>query len=341
MDACVLRPANRMIEVAEKFEAPLTFFAEALEFIAMSEQVKEYRPTKQLNSALTRGHDVQLHLHPQWQRARYDHRQRQWRVDMARWRIGDLSQKETQELIRIGKQWVEGEVAKHVPGFRCLAFRAGGWCIQPAGSVVSSLVNLDFRIDSTVAPGLWNPAPGEWSDFRKVPSLPWWRVSGDVCVKCQEGKLIEVPIVTGRIPRWKHLSALKQHRAVNGGLAEGCVGYYTGPGGLFGRISTVAAKLFKLGMVMLDFSTMPADVLIQVTEQWMERFSDAAYPVPLVAIAHTKNFTTVSERNLRAYLTWARDVGLRFSTYGQWLKAIYGNQLAHPGALYRGNHLDV
>ncbi len=41
-----------------------------------------------------------------------------------------------------------------------------------------------------------------------------------------------------------------------------------------------------------------------------------------MAIAHTKNFTVASERNMSEYLAWAKNEGMIFSTYGQWLEAI-------------------
>jgi hypothetical protein len=74
---------------------------------------------------------------------------------------------------------------------------------------------------------------------------------------------------------------------------------------------------------MLDLSTMPSAVLIEVTRQWLEKHADSkGQPLPVVAIAHTKNFTASSEVALAEYLDWARDAGLEFSTFGQWLEAV-------------------
>ncbi len=320
VSSCILRPAKRMMNIADRYNAPITFFAEALELHFMEKCLGDVLAKEQLKSALKRGHDVQLHIHPQWHDAK--HCGGRWHLDFSAWRIGDLPNEQARLLIEKGKQWLE-EVAANLKGYSCMAFRAGGWCIQRSSAIVQLLVELGFQVDSTVAPGYWNPARGEWSDFRSFPSLPWWRVSSDVCGESKDGSLIEVPIATGSIARLRHLTAVKRHRAVNGGLAEGCVGNYHGPGGSTGRMKTILARLFRLGRVMLDFSTMPADVLISVTEQWMERFSSFSRPVPIVAIAHTKNFTADSERNLSNYLAWAKDAGLQFSTYGEWLEAIH------------------
>lgn len=323
LDVCVLQPAERMLQIAARFDAPVTFFAEALEFIALSNEQGDDRATVQLQKALAYGHDVQLHLHPQWAGACFDI-DRGWQVDMARWRIGDLPAEEVEGLIRQGKQWLKVEVAANVPGYRCLAFRAGGWCIQPSAHVIQALRREGFMVDSTVAPGQWRPGCGEWSDFRAAPDLPFWKTQEDVCIPDPQG-LWEVPIAAGSIGRLRHLRSLTAARKqADGGMAPTCTGSYRGPAnGIFHRLWMKSARLAQLGRVMLDLSTLPAQDLIDVTRQWLARYGETnGMPIPIVAIAHTKNFSRASEEAMGRYLSWASDVGIRFSTYGQWLDAM-------------------
>ena len=322
LDACVLQPAERMMVVAERFGAPLTFFAETLEFIAMSAQMQDRRAQRQLCDALARGHDVQLHLHPQWHGARLDEQGR-WQLDMDRWRIGDLSRAEAYSLIRLGKRWLEDEVAAHAPGYCCLAFRAGGWCIQPSHHVVQALQAEGFTLDSTVVPGQWRAGAGEWSDFRAAPDLPFWRADGDVCQPAAQG-LWEVPIAVGRIGKWRHLASIRASRKLSThGLAPGCAGSYLGPeGSAWHHWWSKAVRLRQLGSVMLDFSTMSAEVLIAITKQWASGHESGKGEIPVVAIAHTKNFTQASADHLAAYLAWAQREGVIFSTYGRWLAEV-------------------
>ena len=324
LEDCVLKPAERIMQIVERFDAPLTYFAQVLELIALADQEHDYRARDQLREAMARSHDVQLHLHPQWSSAKRE-TQGVWQLDMKHWRIGDLSKEEVSSLVRQGRQWIESEIATNIPGYRCLAFRAGGWCIQPSEKVIAALLEEGFEVDSTVAPGQWRAKRGEWSDFRSAPALPFWRVAGDVCQPSGNG-LLEVPIAAGNIGRWRHLNALLQkQKQENGGLAPDCIGSYRGPNR--SRLENIRAKIIRLqqlGSVMLDFSTMPADVLIDVSRQWIERFAGRGETIPLVAIAHTKNFTAASGEGLTAYLAWAKDAGLQFATYGQWLEAIHG-----------------
>ncbi|RMD65220.1 hypothetical protein D6833_03270, partial [Candidatus Parcubacteria bacterium] len=62
---------------------------------------------------------------------------------------------------------------------------------------------------------------------------------------------------------------------------------------------------------------------IAVSLQWLCRHGrHSASNIPLVAIAHTKNFTPASERALSGYLEWARSEGIAFSTFGNWLAGL-------------------
>lgn len=323
VDACVLAPARRMMGIVEAFGAPLTFFVEAVEFAAMESESKTASQAEavldQMRDALRRGHEVQLHLHPQFAGAQWDGRK--WQTT-DNWRIGDLDSETCRQLIADGKAWLESRLKDISSAYKCLAFRAGGWCIQPSETVVQALLEQGFRIDSTVAPGFRNTGKWEWSDFRRVPARPYWKTDGDVCSNTGAG-LWEVPIATGKIGKRHHYRAVKMARSSGEhGLAPGCRGDYSGPAGFMQKLSSQLGKAMRLGRVMLDFSTMPADVLIEISQQWINRFAGWQRPIPLVAIAHTKNFTDASAKNLAVYLAWAKDEGIHFSTYGKWLEDV-------------------
>ncbi len=321
--SCVIAPSDRMMMVAEQFDAPLTLFVEAVEFSVMQKanDVAFEGIIEQIADACSRGHDLQLHIHPQWSGVKKN-AQGKWNVGSSNWRIGDLDRDEIQLQIVTAKDWLETTVRTFREDYICLAFRAGGWCIQPSKDVLRVLSEQGIKIDSTVAPGLFNSVPGEWSDFRTAPNKPWWRTTEDVCREELTG-LYEMPIVTGKISATQHLQALYYSRqSGNGGFAPECSGSYKGPDGQISGIWEKLKKLRRLGNVMLDFSTMPSEVLIAVAKQWLKRHQSSSAPIPLVAIAHTKNFTPYSEEAMTGFLEWAKETGIVFSTYGKWLDAL-------------------
>ena len=322
LEACVLQPSGQIMNIVEPFKAPVTFFVEALEFMALSRELNDNRAPQQLKQALQQGHDMQLHIHPQWINPVYDS-SNNWQVDNTRWRIGDLGGNEAYDVLQQAKSWLETEIAENTSNYRCLAFRAGGWCIQPSSHIIQSLLELGFALDSSVAPGQWRAGKGEWSDFRRAPDLPIWKVRQDVLNVATDG-LYEVPIACGNIGLWQHArSLLSRQFKPAGSTAPGCNGSYLGPHkGLYNHWRAKAIRMMQIGNVMLDFSNMREAELIDITRQWIRRYKHTLQPIPVVAIAHTKNFTPESARALKAYLDWANGQDIVFSTYGKWLEVL-------------------
>lgn len=324
VDRCVIDPAERIAQLAEHCDAPVTFFVETLEFLAMENEpaTAAYSDAviSQLQSLLRRGHDAQLHLHPQFENASWNGVS--WQVSES-WRMGELDADGVTSLLKIGKGWLEKILQSQKPEYRCTVFRAGGWCIQPSGVVLESLNQEGFKIDSTVAKGYVNLVEREWAKFWSTPEMPFWSVSDDVC-RQGNSELLELPIATGKIGKWRHYSAVQRAKQYgDSGLSPGCVGDYSvAIDDNIDHLRAMVDKVLRLGHVMLDFSTMPAEVLIEITRQWIARFEGTYTSVPVVAIAHTKNFTPESERHLLDYLAWAQSEGIWLSTYSQWIESL-------------------
>ena len=330
---CLLDPTRACLEVIEAHDGCLSFFADALEFASFAQQHRRHPNTpvaaaypavaRQLAAITDSRHNLQLHLHPQWQHARFDGTG--WRLDFAKWRIGDLNGADIRDCIRRGLDYL-GQFAPR-PGQDLLAFRAGGWAIQPGGPVIEALAAAGLCIDSTVAPGLFNLAGGDGYDFRGASRAPWWPIAEDVCQPAAAGRLLEVPIATERIGRRHHWRALRQ-RQQQPALPVGCRGSYANPNNRGQQLIYKLNRLQSLGQAMLDFSSLPASAMIAITRGYMQRHDGHPGPVPIVAIGHNKNFTAWSARQLDQYLAWASaQPTLQLSDYGRWSRA---RELAAP-----------
>ena len=79
---CMVEPTERMLEICDKYDATLTLFVDVCEYwafkkaadevILYSEELPHILIEQQLQDAIKRGHDVQLHFHPQWLDAKYE-----------------------------------------------------------------------------------------------------------------------------------------------------------------------------------------------------------------------------------------------------------------------------
>ena len=322
IDKCLIDPTAKCQSLLEQAGAPLTVFVETLElanFAALEREPirsQNHGIAAQLKLLLENGHKLELHLHPQWMSAQK--KDTGWQLDYEKWRIGDLSDTEITECVNRGLSFLSR--FKTQENMTSPVFRAGGWAMQPSDKVLKELYQAGIRIDSTVAPGAYNPSKGDWYDFRRTPSLPFWRISDNICQQNEHGGMIEVPIATEHIGRKAHLQALREYKSGQE-FPPGCAGSYAGPNSILQGLKGKFAKLANVGTAMLDFSTLPSWALIDLTERYMSRFVGFENTIPIVAIGHNKNFSRQSEENLTGYLDWANNCpDLTYSTYETWLK---------------------
>ena len=155
----IIKPTERILTIAEAYNARLTIFFEVIEYWRLKEQwyngnhmgYAENPITaieEQLRDAYARGHDIQLHLHPQWVNA-YWH-DNHWIVDNSCWRLSVLPQVEIAELLKKGKQTIENILG--ADEFHCNVFRAGGYNIQPSENVVKAMQSSGFIADTSIYP---------------------------------------------------------------------------------------------------------------------------------------------------------------------------------------------
>ena len=99
----------------------------------------------------SRGHDVQLHVHPQWHAARYA--EGRWLVQDD-WTLGKHPPSRIREMITTCKHYLESLLRTVDADYRCVAFRAGAWALLPSQHVLPALIDSGISLDVSIAPGL-------------------------------------------------------------------------------------------------------------------------------------------------------------------------------------------
>ncbi len=97
------------------------------------------------------GHDIQLHVHPQWQDAEY--KDGKWKLT-ADWSILNYDPETAYRMLLSGKEYLEQLLQPLDPNYRCVSFRAGSWCIAPSPHVLNLLVKLGIGFDMSIVGGL-------------------------------------------------------------------------------------------------------------------------------------------------------------------------------------------
>ena len=205
----VIEPTERMARLCQQHHVPLTVFFEAEEYVAFvqhASQLKKdlgYDPAalirQQVISLIQNGHDVQLHLHPEWYGARYE--AGRWLLHPKKTTVDALfeTQAEVTAYIASRKKLIEEMAAKANPSRRVRAYRAGAFSAQPGQKLLTGLAENGIFIDSSVVKGLHSASQG--FDYRQAPSAKGpWRVSDDVARQDACGPVWEFPIysVMGR-----------------------------------------------------------------------------------------------------------------------------------------------
>lgn len=302
VSACMLRPAEKMMELCEKHGARMTFFVEVLELWTFQQTTGHTAFAKkieaQIISMFQRGHDVQLHLHPQWLGAKF--KNNCWQLNYDTWRISSLSNQPQQllELFQSGKEYLEQLAAEAgVTDYACTAFRAGAWSIQPEAKVLDAMRKAGFQVDSTLAPGLQYDNGITYYDFKPMaPFQVAYPIADSIQQENEAGQLYEMPIFTCRtnpLRNLYHLLLTQWYRLSK--RPEGCTGDTIMPATATYQQSKWRSlwEILRKQYLMLDLSgKVPAEAIIYGIRQALQQLPHQKSPIalPLIAICHTKNF---------------------------------------------------
>lgn len=214
----LIDPTNRILEVLTKHNISGTFFSDVCSILRYSELgLKDYPflMEEQLKDLTLSGQDVQLHIHPNWLKSHYH--DGRWIIDSKSYRIQTFSNEDQsinnnwtmQSIIESGKEWLELLLKDAWADYACVAFRAGGFCIQPEKELLSCLIDNGILIDSSIAPGVCSTSLYNHYDFRNCPKgkMNWYISPSEGIFKStikEEKRIFEVPVATTKrsLFRW-------------------------------------------------------------------------------------------------------------------------------------------
>lgn len=131
-----------------------------------------------LRWSYSQGHDVQLHIHPQWTNAEYH--EGEWKLT-ADWSILNYEPEAAYRMIAAGKEYLENLLQPINPSYRCVSFRSGSWCIAPSPHILNTLVRLGIIFDMSIVGGVRYQTRNIQLDYTRCEEdfLPYYPVMTD------------------------------------------------------------------------------------------------------------------------------------------------------------------
>lgn len=194
----VFRPTNELLAAAERSGAKLTLMAELGEYQWLRDHEPDHarRMEDQWTRALTAGHDVQVHLHPNWlpelgARRLGEHWAWDWSHALLDKYPGNLD-----ALIARCRGALESTLRRADPGYDAVCFRAGGYDAQPFLRLGAALRAGGIRCDSSVYAGPRREDRHHDYTLAQHAHQPWYASAFDpqLLAPPAERHLIELPI---------------------------------------------------------------------------------------------------------------------------------------------------
>jgi hypothetical protein len=159
MEELQFRPMRELVKIYNAHGIRGSFNAELMQQLTFRKYQRDYpelgaladRWDAHVVETFRQGHDIQLHIHPQWRDARYT--QGAWQLT-ADWSILNHAPADALAMIMAGKEYLENLLRPVNSDYRCVSFRSGAWCIAPSPHMLGLLVEAGIVFDMSIVGGV-------------------------------------------------------------------------------------------------------------------------------------------------------------------------------------------
>lgn len=220
LEDVLIAPTYELLEMLDKNNVKCTLFADVCCPMVLERQNKQQKLTlaikKQLQNALIRKHDVQLHIHPHWLKTEYDEGTGELHFNKKYYRLHEFENESESinDIVKKGVEFLKQTLLPVDSKYQCIAYRAGGFSIQPEKQIIDVLLRNGIKIDSSVAEKCKYLGKNMRYDFGFCNSNHNYYIDKHWGFKKRYNKaktncLYEVPIGTCSIPIIKNIIAKK------------------------------------------------------------------------------------------------------------------------------------
>ena len=316
----MVEPTYRLMDLLEKYGQKLTIMADVAEILTFKRYLREtgddlFHVTDietQLKDAVTRGHDVQLHIHSSWFNARWDGRH--WDQDIEEYNMAALPESRIDEMVGQCVEYLEGLLRPVRPDYKVWLFRAANWSMMPTENLYKALLKHGITSDTSVYKGGvqgGNVSYDYREAYHQLLNYPADALNiNHLAPSSQEGVITEYPIYTEMRPFWAFVSPIrifrmvraKFHRHKKSAASVENAGSKTDKDDNR-RISL--RSFFRKSPWKMDFNQGTGSQLIAAAKRIKGIKVDGRETVDVMLIGHSKSFLPYNGKTLEKFLKWA------------------------------------
>lgn len=295
---CLIKPMEALLDLASEKCVLYTIFVDATYLIRLKQLMNNdsiledhYKMVvNNIMKCVSNGHDVQLHIHPQWAYSYWDKEGHRWIMDKDHYKLSDLSLSEARDLLKKAKQELDSVV-----GYKTTAFRAGGFCLDNFSEYKDLFLELGLTIDSSVARNQYVKSNVHYYDYRHVPTKQIYKFSNSVKQENENGEFTEVTISSFSCASLYYYAVVRKASL----KYSPTIIYKDGESISDGenRISYFAKKIFGRFRLLCTIDAVASCYL----EEFYSHLNNQGYK-EMIILGHPKNASDASIDNLRRFI---------------------------------------
>lgn len=197
---CLIEPTESYLQAVARYGVHFTIFVDASYLYALKKYADEFDCIKHdfeavkqhLLSLQERGHDLQLHIHPQWYFSTFDGNE--WVLDTEHYKLADVAPEKLCHYVKASKAILDNLIGK-----KTIAFRGGGFSVQPTLLLTHLMLKNGLTVDASVCPGTRYRSAYQKYNYRHACTKALYRFDSNICKEQADGRFWEVPLSMYRV----------------------------------------------------------------------------------------------------------------------------------------------
>ncbi len=318
----MVEPTGRLMALLEEYGRKLTIMADVAEILAFKRYYAktgkdDFHVTdieSQLQDAIRRGHDVQLHVHSSWFNAKWDGKS--WDQCIDEYNMAALQMERIDEMVGQCVDYLHDLLRPVKPDYKVWLFRAANWSMMPTESIYQVLLKHGITADTSVYKGgiQGGNVSYDYSEaYNCLLSYPAdARNINHLAPTNQSETITEYPIYTEMRPFWSFISPIRVFRMIRAKFHR----HKHSAASQASKDSSInksdnrhlsIKSFFRKSPWKMDFNQATGRQLIAAAKRIKGTRVEDRDIVDVIMIGHSKSFLPYNETTLEEFLKWAKN----------------------------------